>query len=348
MIKTGIVMCIANNKVGVMTSSGEFVYIKTNKVLPKVGEISTGQLYKKTLFNYKYVITAASLMFLLISSVSAYAYYTPVTTIVLSINPSVSLKANIWDKIISFKALNSDGSLILSNIKLKNKSIDKGLELLVKEAKRENFINDKYIADKKIINVDIVSNGNNSIDISNFKNIVDSNNLNIKFNASSSNNKNIDITVNNKKVDVSMFNFNNKKKSQPSNETPIKNKDVLKKPSVNIDTKVIDNKSSKIKNEFKSNDKPIKSQGNKINKDGKSQDKKPSSNSSTTRNYVETNLINKEFHFQDVKTRAVKNVSDKTPSKIYEKNSSNKQSANYENLKNTDNVFHKYFKIFDN
>ena len=103
-------------------------------------------------------------------------------------------------------------SLILNNIKLKNKSIDDGLELLVKEAKTEDFINDKYINDKKIISVDIKSNKDSSIDISNFKNIIDNNKLNIKINASSNNNKKIDITVNNKKIDTSNLNPNNQKK----------------------------------------------------------------------------------------------------------------------------------------
>ncbi|MGH4140189.1 anti-sigma-I factor RsgI family protein [Clostridium sp.] len=110
------------------------------------------------------MVTAASLMFICISSIVAYAYYTPVTTLVLSINPSISIEASRWNKIIGSKALDSDGSLILNNIVLTNKSIDNGLELLVKEAKAENFINDKYINDKKIISIHIKSNKNISIE----------------------------------------------------------------------------------------------------------------------------------------------------------------------------------------
>ena len=251
MIKTGIVMCITNKKAGIMTTSGEFVYIKTSNVLPNIGEVHTGELYKKTLFNYKYFITAASLMFILISSASAYAYYTPVTTIVLNINPSVSLIANRWNKIINSKALDSDGALILKNIKIKNKSIDAGLELLVNEAKIEKFINDKYVTDKKIINVDIISNRNNSIDISNFKNIIDSNKLYIKINTSSGNNKNIDITVNNKKIDTSNLNNPNSYKRESINKDSNPKINPLKKPSVNTTTNKVENKSSEIKKNLK-------------------------------------------------------------------------------------------------
>ena len=303
MIKTGIVISLMDRKAGIMTSSGEFVYIKISKILPKVGEIYTGELYKKNLSLYKYAITAASLMFMLLSSVSAYSYYTPVTTIVVSINPSVSLEANKWNKIISSKALNSDGSLILNNIKLKNKSIDDGLELLVKEAKTENFINDKYVTDKKIISVDIKSNKDGSIDISNFKNIIDSNKLNIKINASSVNNKNIDITVNNKKINTSDLNPNNEKKETTNKNSTIKKNNPLENPSVNSNTNKSEDKSSKIKEEMKKSNKSTYSEDNKTNKDDKSENNN-NNNSSTNKKEDILNKIKKNK--QDEKNKNMK------------------------------------------
>ena len=271
MIKTGIILSISNKKASVMTNSGEFVYIKISKPLPNVGEIYTGELYKKNLFNYKYAITAASLMFILFSSGYAYSYYTPITTIVLSINPSVSLNANRWNKIISSKALNSDGSLILSNIKLKNKSIDTALELLVKEAKSKNFINYKYINDKKVVNVNIKSNKNESIDISNLKNVIDSNNLKMKINTSSGNNKTINITVNNKK-------FNTSSLDSISNKREVPNKDL------DNNNKINNKKLSNLKEKNQSSIKPTISKNNNIKKVVKSQNKILNNNNSYTIN----------------------------------------------------------------
>lgn len=252
MIKTGIVISRMNRKVGIMTENGEFVYIKMNKVIPNVGEVYTGELSKKNLSFYKYVITAASLMFVIVSSTFANAYYTPVTTIVLTINPSVSLEANRWNKIISSKALNSDGFLLLNDIKLKNKSIDNGLELLVKQAKTEHFINDDYVTAKKSITVDIKSKTDHSIDISNLKSIIDSNNLNITINTFSKNNKSIDITVKNEKINNSNVDSNGKEK-----ETLDKNLNSNikinppKNPSVNISPKTKERNSSEIKENVK-------------------------------------------------------------------------------------------------
>lgn len=304
MIKTGIVMSIMNRKAGIMTSSGEFLYVKVSKVLPNVGEIYTGELYKKNLSLYKYAITAASLMFMLFSSVSAYSYYTPVTTIVVSINPSVSLEANKWNKIISSKALNSDGSLILNNIKLKNKSIDDGLELLVKEAKTENFINEKYVDDERIISVDIKSNKDSSIDISSFKNIIDSNKLNININTTSVNNKNIDITVNNKKINTSNLNNNNQKKESTNKNSIIKKSNSAENSSINNNTMKDENTSSKIKEELKKGMKTTLNGDKKINKD----DKSGNNNSSTIKHEDILNKIKKNK--QDDKNKDIKDHGD--------------------------------------
>ena len=283
MIKTGIVISIMNKRVGIMTSSGEFVYIKAKKIVPNVGEIYSGELYKKNLFLHKYAITAASLMFVLISSVSAYAYYTPVTTIVVSINPSVSLEANRWNKIISSKALNSDGSLLLSNIKLKNKSIDVGLELLVNEAKTEHFIDDEYINDEKIISVDIKSDKDGVIDISKFKGAIDDNNLNIKINASSSKNKHIDFTVDNKKIDTSSI-ISDKKEKEDSNKNSNIKVDLPKKPYVSDNANTKDNNSGKVKEDVKNNNKPTITEDSNIKKDNIKENKKPNNTSGNDTN----------------------------------------------------------------
>ncbi len=281
MIKTGIVISIISKKAGVMTSNGEFVYLKISKTLPKVGEIYTAELFKKNLYISKYSIIAASLMFLILSSIGAYSYYTPVTTVIISINPCVSLKANKWNKIISSKAVNSDGSLILKNTKLNYKSIDAALALLVKEAKTENFINDKYVKSKKIISVYFKSKKDSSIDISNFKNIIDSNNLNIKINVSSRNNRKIDITANNKKINISDFNTNSYKRDTTNKKSKIK-RNPLNKTSEDVNTNMDDNKLSKNKEELKNNTKANISNDNKTDKNNESENKNSNNDESST------------------------------------------------------------------
>ncbi|MBU3199388.1 hypothetical protein LL037_09605 [Clostridium estertheticum] len=291
MNKTGIVINIINKKAGIMTSSGEFLYIKISKVLPNMGEIYTGKLYKKNLFIYKYVISVASLMFVLVSSAYAHTYYTPVSTIILRINPSISIDANKWNKIINSKPLNSDGALILNNIKLKNKSIDVGLGLLVKEAKTENFINEKYVSDKKVINLDIKSTKTISIDISNFENTIGSNNLNVKINLSPGNTKNIDIIINNKKINTSTLNNNSYKRKITNNQS-----------NINIS----ENKSAEIKDTLKDNSKSTTKKYNKINNDIKTENKNSTSNSSSITKHENSNKIKNNVHTS--KNKNIKNA----------------------------------------
>ncbi|MBU3072167.1 anti-sigma-I factor RsgI family protein [Clostridium estertheticum] len=286
MNKKGIVINIINKKAGIMTSSGEFLYIKISKGLPNIGEIYTGKLYNKNLFIYKYVISVASLMFMIVSSAYAHSYYTPVSTIILRINPSISIDANKWNKIISSKPLNSDGAQILNNIKLKNKSIDVGLGLLVKEAKTENFINEKYVSDKKVVNLDIKSTKPISIDISNFEDTIGSNNLNVKINLSPSNTKNIDIIINNKKINTSTLN----KRKITNNQS-----------NINIS----ENKPSKIKDTLKDNTKPTIKKYNKISNDMKIENKNSTSNSSSSTKHENSNKIRNNGHTS--KNKNIKN-----------------------------------------
>ncbi|MBU3184679.1 anti-sigma-I factor RsgI family protein [Clostridium estertheticum] len=287
MNKTGIVINIINKKAGIMTSSGEFLYIKISKELPNIGGIYTGKLYNKNLFIYKYVISVATLMFMIVSSAYAHSYYTPVSTIILRINPSISIDANKWNKIISSKPLNSDGAQILNNIKLKNKSIDVGLGLLVKEAKTENFINEKYVSDKKVVNLDIKSTKPISIDISNFEDTIGSNNLNVKINLSPSNTKNIDIIINNKKINTSTLN----KRKITNNQS-----------NINIS----ENKPSKIKDTLKDNTKPTIKKYNKINNDIKIENKNSISNSSSITKHENSNKIRNNAHTS--KNKNIKNA----------------------------------------
>ncbi|MCB2361759.1 anti-sigma factor domain-containing protein [Clostridium estertheticum] len=310
MNKTGIVINIINKKAGIMTSSGEFLYIKISKGLPNIGEIYTGELYKKNLFIYKYVISVASLMFVLVSSAYAHSYYTPVSTIILRINPSISIDANKWNKIINSKPLNTDGALILNNIKLKNKSIDVGLGLLVKEAKTENFINEKYVSDKKVINLDIKSSKPISIDISNFENTIGNNNLNVKINLSPGNTKNIDIIINNKKINTSTLNNNSYKRKITNNQS-----------NINIS----ENKSSKIKAALKDNTKSTTKKYNKISNDIKIESKNSTSNSSSSTKHENPNKIRNNAHTS--KNKNIKNADLPSNTKV-QKHSNKTQNRN--------------------
>lgn len=165
----------------IMTNSGEFLKIRVGKGEPSLGEIYTGEAVKETPF-FKYAATAASLAFILFFGGAAKAYYTPVSTVDISINPSVQLQLNRWDKIIKTTALNEDGKKVLEGLNIKNKALNEGLDLIVEEAKKDNFINKNYIESGKTIQVSISSKKEGkAFNLSEFEEYTKKNNLNVNI-----------------------------------------------------------------------------------------------------------------------------------------------------------------------
>ena len=181
MNKTGLVMKTEKNSAAIMTCYGEFFKVEVASKKPQIGEEYTGKL-KKDNSLIRNFITAASLLFMILSGSGVYAYYTPTSSIVININPSIELKANRWDRIIKYSALNKDGETILKSISIRNKPLNQGLNLIVEQSKKENFIDEDYVKDGKIIRLQVSGKGNKSLDLSRFQENVIKSNLNLDVN----------------------------------------------------------------------------------------------------------------------------------------------------------------------
>lgn len=180
MNKTGLVLKTHKNTATLVTASGEFVKVTISKNPPKIGDTYTGAVKKEKSILKPFAAAAAIAIFLL-SSAGVYAYSAPEATVEVTINPSIELKLNYFNKIIKSTPLNEDGNTLLKNIDIKNKSIDEALTLLVSQAKKDNFINDAYVEEGKIISVKILSK-NKDLNISNFEKYIDNNKLNTNIN----------------------------------------------------------------------------------------------------------------------------------------------------------------------
>ncbi len=165
----------------IMTNSGEFLKVKIDKHIPNVGQVYAGELVSATPF-FKYAAAAASLLFVLLSGTASYAYYTPTASVVVDINPSIELKINRWDRILKTIPLNSDGEKVLSTLNIKNKVLSDGLDLIVEEAKKDNFINDNYIESGKAITVSVQDNKlNKEPNLARFEEYSKKNNLKVNI-----------------------------------------------------------------------------------------------------------------------------------------------------------------------
>lgn len=277
--KEGIVVSISGKYANLLTPYGEFIKVKYNGEKPNIGEKFKGNEISHNFFQFstKKIAAAACITFILLLGGGAKAYYSPVATVLVSINPRIELKVNFLNKIISSKALNSDGSKILSEVKINNVNINDGLESIIAQSKKDKFIDGNYIK-VKTISVDI--NGK-SIDISKFKSSIEASNLSVKIqsngdvvlnknsNKNTNTNKTINKTTNNNSNNNEKTNNNKNydKMSNSVNKNNLQNENNSSKQPQNSDiNKTKENEGSSKKVDL---NKPNQ-QDNNSNKDSKS------------------------------------------------------------------------------
>lgn len=315
MNKKGIVMEIHKNKIGILTSSGEFIYVANSTVSPNLGEIYESEEIKLKSSAYKNIkkfsLMAASLLIIFICSIFIKTYNAPVSSVTIKINPSIKLQANRWNKIINVTPLNKDGTNLLKNLNLKNKGLEKGINLILEEAKKENYINNDYKNSSKAISIDFTGD-TSSLNLSNIENNLK--NLKVKYNIETPqgiktnyNKDNIKANDNNK---TKHNNNNNNNNRTPVNaDKTIKDNDknnnsINKTKSKKVDSEVKKYNENK-KDSTSSKENNIKNNGNQNNNTTEK------SNSSNTKipNSIKNNSSNKPH-----KNEVDKNIKKEPPS----------------------------------
>lgn len=169
--KKGIVMETTNKAVYVLSSNGEFYKLKLKGTQPNIGEEYFGEeINEMGLFNhFNKVAVAASLSFAIFSSTAAYAYYKPVSTVLLTGSSAIELKSNRFNRVISAKSLNDSGKNIMSKVTVNNKSVDDALVDILNELPKNNAES-----------IDLKVTGK-SIKVDKFKSSIMNNKLNVKL-----------------------------------------------------------------------------------------------------------------------------------------------------------------------
>ncbi|GLC30921.1 anti-sigma factor domain-containing protein [Clostridium omnivorum] len=238
MLKTGLVLSINKKKANMVTPSGEFVKVRIKDTIPKVGETFSGELAKDFTIP-KLPIVAASLAFMLLFSGTAFAYYTPTSSVIVEINPSIMLKLNMFNRIIDSSPLNDDGETVLKEIKLKNKSVNEGLETIVDEAKKENFINENYVKSDKAVTLYIDSKNDKDLNLDSFEKFMGESGVKLMIN---SNGKELKSTVKNASTENSK---NNNSSSKQNSENKQNSDDKQNKNNSSVGNSINNNANNK-------------------------------------------------------------------------------------------------------
>jgi len=127
-----VVVEIKNNLAAVLSDDGCIVKLRNeNYAIGQVMELKESTALKKPTKFFALAASAAAAVVVL--SVSTWAYYTPYSYVSLDVNPSIGYSVNRFDKVIDAKAVNGDGTEILENLNLKNKSIANAVKATIKE-----------------------------------------------------------------------------------------------------------------------------------------------------------------------------------------------------------------------
>ena len=102
------------------------------------------------------VRTACAAAVVAITSVSAWAYYTPYSYVSLDVNPSIEYSINRFGRVLSCTAVNDDGEQILGELELKGKHINTAVEETV-----QALFDDGYLSDEEPGNIVIAASSEN-------------------------------------------------------------------------------------------------------------------------------------------------------------------------------------------
>lgn len=274
----------SKNKAALMTSDGEFVYVKIKNNIPHIGDEYCGEAYNQPLF-LKPAAAAACFIFLFFAANTAYSYYTPASSVLVEINPSIKLDINKWEKVIKAVPLNDDAKKLLKCISVKNDSIDEALTVITEEAKKENYIGN---CKKNSIKISIKYNKNvKKINFSSFSKYADNNNINIILN-NGTKNSDKENKLKNTENKESNYPLNNGKSNLNTTAVQNNNKESENKNKVNNPSKLQDS-NTKDKDKGKINVNLPKSQGNNKNSSNRQDNnKKDKSKGSTVKSSSES------------------------------------------------------------
>lgn len=120
--------------------------LKSNTIEFLQQEIQKRKKIQRLAIFKKYIAVLASVAIIILSGVFAYsAYFIPVAYVDLDVNPSIELALNRFDRVIGIHAYNEDGSDIIKDILLKNRSYGEALTLLMEAINQHGYFQDNAL-----------------------------------------------------------------------------------------------------------------------------------------------------------------------------------------------------------
>lgn len=138
-----VVTQIQGNFAAILSEDGRIEKI-TNKNYV-IGQVIEMKEHVKTKKHIAAWVASAAAIVLVALGGTAYAYYSPYYYVSLDVNPSIEYTINRFDRVLTAKAVNEDGTEILKEVELKNlsnRTIDDAISLTVAQIKEDGYFGD--------------------------------------------------------------------------------------------------------------------------------------------------------------------------------------------------------------
>lgn len=105
--------------------------------------IPFNQGHKKRTVRMRRILAAAAVLALIFAGYFGYSAYTQVDTVVdIDTNPSISLKINRWERVISAAPLNEDAKIVLYDMNLKNVELNVAMSAILGSMVKNGYVNE--------------------------------------------------------------------------------------------------------------------------------------------------------------------------------------------------------------
>lgn len=104
---------------------------------------------KKSFSTWKRALVTAAAMFIVFFGVGITAYMTPAYTVSMDVNPAIVYQVNRFEQVIGYEGENGDGEAVLSQLNLRNRSIEDALAMTVDQIEEMGYFKENrmvYVA----------------------------------------------------------------------------------------------------------------------------------------------------------------------------------------------------------
>jgi hypothetical protein len=132
-----VVVEVTKFHVAVLQEDGSITRLKNSHL--QIGDIVTMKTHvNKKRISFKHLAAVAAVLTIVLGA-GMFAYAMPVYYISVDINPSILMKANIFERILSTEAINEDALPILETLDLKNTSVKKAVTEVMEQLNAKGY-----------------------------------------------------------------------------------------------------------------------------------------------------------------------------------------------------------------